>query len=587
MTGAEDDAPFSPWSDAVLAARLLAVDPFGLGGVRLKARPGPVRDSWLDELRAALPRDAPLRRVPVTVGADRLAGGLDLAATLSAGKPVTTRGLLAEADGGVLLLAMAERTERAAAGMLSQALDDGLVRVERDGLSAAHAARIGVVALDEGIDDEEPPAALLERLAFSIDLDPLAVGDLLDEPDEGLPTAEARIALAAVETPDDVFDALAQVSCALGVHSVRTLVLAHRCARAHAALFARRTVSDIDAGTAARLVLAPAATRLPVPPDDQPDDDEAPPPPPEDGDDANDTNSDRDQGPMDDVVLAEAEAAVPDDLLERLAAAEAMRSQRARAGTAGAVTVAKRRGRPAGTRPGDPARGDRLHILETLRAAAPWQRLRPRPEGRDGPRVAVRKQDFRVIRYRQRSESTTIFVVDASGSAALHRLAEVKGAVALMLAECYVRRDEVALIAFRGEGAEVVLPPTRSLTRAKRALSRLPGGGGTPLAAGLESAFTVADGCRRQGRTPSVVVLTDGRANVARSGETGGAPAQADALAASQPFKAFAVPCIVVDTAPRARRESKALAEALAAVYLPLPHARAKTLADAIQASGG
>ncbi len=141
----------------------------------------------------------------------------------------------------------------------------------------------------------------------------------------------------------------------------------------------------------------------------------------------------------------------------------------------------------------------------------------------------MRREDFRVSRFKQRSETTTVFVVDASGSSALHRLAEAKGAVELLLADCYVRRDSVALIAFRGRRAELLLPPTRSLVRAKRSLAGLPGGGGTPLAAGIDAALALADAMRRRGATPVVVPLTDGRANIARDG-AGRARAGADAL---------------------------------------------------------
>jgi magnesium chelatase subunit D len=135
-----------------------------------------------------------------------------------------------------------------------------------------------------------------------------------------------------------------------------------------------------------------------------------------------------------------------------------------------------------GSLPGDPRSGARLDLMATLRTAAPWQRLRGPAPG--GARLRVQADDFRVVRFRQRAQSVTVFVVDASGSAALYRLAEAKGAVELLLADCYVRRDEVAMIAFRGDMAELLLPPTRSLVRAKRSLSALPGGGGTPPGGG-------------------------------------------------------------------------------------------------------
>ena len=129
------------------------------------------------------------------------------------------------------------------------------------------------------------------------------------------------------------------------------------------------------------------------------------------------------------------------------------------------------------------------------------------------------RDDFRVARIKQRNEATAIFAVDASGSTAFQRLAEAKGAVETILAECYVRRDKVALVAFRGKKAELLLPPTRSLERAKRALAGLPGGGGTPLASGLDEAFALAVQVRRAGGNPIVILLTDGRGNVTRDGE--------------------------------------------------------------------
>ncbi|MBX3638408.1 MAG: VWA domain-containing protein, partial [Rubrivivax sp.] len=199
--------------------------------------------------------------------------------------------------------------------------------------------------------------------------------------------------------------------------------------------------------------------------------------------------------------------------------------------------------------------------------------------------LQVRSEDFRVTRYKHRSTSTTIFVVDASGSAAINRLAEAKGAVELLLADCYVRRDRVALLAFRGSAAELLLPPTRSLVRAKRALAGLPGGGGAALAAGIAAAAALAAQVQRAGQTAVLVLLTDGRANVTLAGEGGAAQAQAEALAAARALRAGAAQVLLIDTSPRPEPAAQALALAAGARYLALPQADARALSGAVSRS--
>jgi magnesium chelatase subunit D len=236
---------------------------------------------------------------------------------------------------------------------------------------------------------------------------------------------------------------------------------------------------------------------------------------------------------------------------------------------------------------GDPRSGKRLSLIATLRTAAPWQAVRRRAddtEGR-GARIVVHREDFRVRRLKQRTETTAIFVVDASGSAALHRLAEAKGAVELLLSECYGRRDRVALVAFRGRTTDLLLPPTRSLARAKRCLASLPGGGGTPLAAGLDAAVALADAVRRKGQTPVVVLLTDGRANIARDGAPGRSKAMADALVAARGLRAAAVTSVLVDTSPKPQEGARKIADEMRASYLPWPYAGSALLSAAVKAS--
>ena len=169
-----------------------------------------------------------------------------------------------------------------------------------------------------------------------------------------------------------------------------------------------------------------------------------------------------DPGQLEDVVLAAALRRVAQDVLARIAAGAAATGADSGGGER---RKSAKRGRPMGARAGLPRGGMRLSLIDTLRAAAPWQRLR----GSDG-RVAIRRDDLRIRRFETRAQALTIFAVDASGSSALARLAEAKGAVELLLAEAYVKRAEVALIAFRGTAAELLLPPTRSLARARRSL---------------------------------------------------------------------------------------------------------------------
>jgi magnesium chelatase subunit D len=198
-------------------------------------------------------------------------------------------------------------------------------------------------------------------------------------------------------------------------------------------------------------------------------------------------------------------------------------------------------------------------------------------------RIAVRVDDLRVRRFKERSETTTIFLVDASGSSAVHRLAEAKGAVELLLADCYVRRDQVAVIAFRGRQAEVILPPTRSLVRAKKSLAGLPGGGGTPLALAMDAAVALGTTVAQRGGTPVVVVLTDGRANVARDGQGGRERAQADASDAARQFACMGFAAMVIDTSPQPSPAARSLAEHMRARYMPLPHAGAEQVSAAVR----
>ena len=619
--------------DAATVAALLAVDAAGLGGVALRSPPGAERDEWLSLLKQLLPLNAPLRRIPLHINDTALLGGLDLGATLHAGKPIAQQGVLAQSDGGVVVLAMAERLSLGTAARLAAVLDTHEVAIERDSLTVRRPARLGMVALDEGVaDDEKLPAALLDRLAFHMVFEgrmhrDAAQDNVTWQAEEVL---KARALLPQVVASDETLQALCAAASALGIDSLRAPLLALRVARAAAALSGQTEVCQEHVAVAARLVLAPRATRLPTPPpgeetqgddsqgqDTQEQDKQDQPKPPKSEEsppdtsasDSSDTSDDTllDHEPTDvdagsslaESVIQAAQAAIPAGLLAALKLGEAVRSRAQAAGRSGAAQKSQTRGRPLGARRSEPRAGARLNVIETLRAAAPWQKLRqqesamrmaPSQQAMPGQvqpshRIHVRREDFHITRFKQTGQTTTLFVVDASGSSALNRLAEAKGAVELLLADCYVRRDRVAVLAFRGKTAELLLPPTRSLARAKRSLAGLPGGGGTPLASAIDAARELADQISRRGETPIIVLLTDGRGNIARDGTSGRARANEDALTAARQMRMDGISCLLMDTSPQPQPAAQMLAREMGAAYVPLPYAGAQMLSQVVRAA--
>ncbi len=283
-------------------------------------------------------------------------------------------------------------------------------------------------------------------------------------------------------------------------------------------------------------------------------------------------------------------ASLPRDLLLKLAAS-LVGSHGKSAGQSGAgaeSSAGRGRGRPVGAVARKPRSGERLHLLATIRRAAPFQRIRriesERPNS-SSTRILLRPDDLHVWREKKRRGTTTVFVVDASGSMALQRLSEAKGAVELLLADCYVRRDRVALVSFRGTGADLLLAPTRSLVAAKRALQGLPGGGGSPIAAGFEAAARLVHSLRREGDNTVLVVLTDGKANLSRDGKPGREQASLEAKSLARQLAVLADKRLLIDTSVRSEPMANELAKALDAVYLPMPFAQAKAVADVVKAS--
>ena len=612
------------------ALLLLAVEP-RLRGVVLAAAAGSGKSSLAHGFRA-LHDSLPFVELPLHADEDSLLGGLDIEATLRGGVRALRPGLLARADRGVLAIDGLNLLPDASANLLLAALDSGQVCLEREGLSVRHAAQFAVLACYDPAEGA-PRRHVLDRIGLLVALPATSAAPQRMEivrrnlrpgatswDDElallrGL-TLAAREQRPHVRIDDAQIEQLVRAAVEVGVEGQRAELFAVRAACAAAALDLRDTVDQADLDLALRLVILPRATRLPS--------QEPPPDPPEaSGDqrqssqapgagDASDSPADAgsDEPPqtessaqppstLDEQVLSALATTLPVDLNDLPFRAQ----RRGRSGSRGSVEG--RRGRHIRSVSGDPRRA-RIDIAATLRTAAPWQRIRreneePRTENQEQRNKGTREQgnkgtrngnadrrppmiqadDLRVKRFRSKASTLFCFAVDASGSMAVHRMRQAKGAVHALLQQAYVHRDRVALLSFRGAQADLLLPPSQSVELARRALDLLPTGGGTPLGAALLSALTVAAQARSRGVLQTVLVLlTDGRANIGVRGQRGEIAAELQQIA--RQVAAAGIRTIVVDTQRSylSRGEARQLAGWLDGAYVYLPNARGEQIAD-------
>jgi len=592
------------WRDALLAARILSIGGSDIGGLWLTARAGGVRELYLDHLRATVNR--PFHRLAPGATAASLSGRLDLGETAKTRHVVWEPGILTAVNGGVLVIPMAERLDRGAAAIIAETMDRGYPPSLRPGAERRRTetqTRFCVVALDEAIDGEEQIApALGERLGLHVNLDGIALQTAAGET-----ISENRTVCGdwrAVLIDERMLGQLLTIASAGGHASLGVLQRLAKVARIIALVAGRSAAGEADVLDALRICLGIRLVH--GEPESQPQTNS------QEQDDRAPEASGTEPNPSTDLTDADCEhlAGSPDRLEELLAAVEhgtidglslAVSERAARkaghAGKAGRDATNARRGRPYSSSLSAPFPEARPDIVATLRQAAPWQLIRTRMARKDvvseveedngarSNRLLIRKEDFRYQRLRHPCPSTAIFVVDASGSTALERLGETKGAIEELLARCYVRRDEVSLIAFRGRQADLLMPPTRSLVAAKRKLSGLPGGGPTPLASGLKKGLELALSVRRRGHTPVVVVMTDGSGNIALDGSPDRALAARESEQIAGLYRAHRLTSICIDIARRPRDGVTQLAGQLGAPLHVLRRADRSQMSDLVHAS--
>ena len=651
--------PFAAVVGHTLAKRallILAIEP-RLGGVIIAARPGTAKTTLARSFHDLLPDihanvgcashcspdkpsdwcsdckqksdyqtvqvRPPFIDLPLNITEDRLLGGLALEATLQTGRRVAERGVLAEANRGILYCDELNLLDTGPSNYLMDSLSRGRLALEREGLSADYPTNFILIGtFDPG--EGEVRSGLTDRVGLMISMQPTNGTDLraqimrqaitFDRFPEQLEAdyeeetnllksliGAGRDALPNVKLTDEQFSALSEASLRLGVMGNRADIFAAYAAKASAALEGRTEVDDDDLKTAVQLVLLPRATRLPEPEPEEPEqpDEPEPPPPPE----QNNEEDSEDEPPeqkqeepeLQDLVMSAMDSEVPEDILSMVQA----RNQRSKAGSRG-ETYNWKRGRHVQSVAGKPGQG-RLAITATLRAAAPFQTLRrdsdlkeKKGKSANDNRVRIKPDDLRIKRYKDKAGVLFVFVVDASGSMALNRMREAKGAVTKLLQQAYVHRDKVALISFRGRQADVLLPPSQSVELAKRSLDVLPVGGGTPLASALLSAYNMSESAKRQGINKTMVVLiTDGRGNVLleETEDTVGLGKEERKSRATQEVEQLAgvlasngLNSVVLDTQTSflSKGEAANLARRLGGHYIYLPRADARSIANTV-----
>lgn len=606
--------------DAALAVSVLAVDPT-LGGLLLTGPPGTGKSilvSNLIALMSGLGRDSnmPVVYVPSRVDDDGLLGAINIERTLATGSPHNTDGLLALADGGVLVVERANALEASASAHIAAALETGSVTLERHGVSRSLETRF-VFAGTVDPADGYVHRVLFERVALIVDTTVQSDADeraevvsrwnefLLDaggfvaryaDDSERLTTriVAARDRLAEVRWSSKDVRLVSAASLRLGVEGNRADLSALKTARAHAALNGRASLTEDDIQAAIRFVLRPRARRMEQttkPGESEAENDEsntcsddsiAGEP---DSPDANGTGGRASEPPPSKGVHKQAEELIMPSEELTIEPPGTARFQRAEAPGRGAASRTSRRGRVIDTTTG-PTSDRSVSVTATIRAAALRLAKDVSASGHDDHdnRIRVKKEDLRYKLFKRRSGTFYIVAVDASWSMVLNRMSLAKGMLIGLLGDAYRRRDKVALIAFRGTGAELLLPPTRSLSLARELVETLPAGGATPLAAGLVAALDLWKVERLRGMTDAILlVLTDGRVNVALEGAPGDeSKIESELRALAAVIEESRIEPVLIDTRSRfvSGGDARRLAELIGARYIYLQPPGQESMAE-------
>ena len=541
------------------------IDP-SLGSLSIKANYSTVREAFLSNLFALL-RPNGLKKIYPFQNPTDFAKSINMMDTLTFGIPKYNDDIFSSHN-IALILTNTEKMEKGLATFLREKIKNN--------------ANKFFIALDESESNEIPNANLSEYLNFSINLDGIRYRDLKKVSINRKKIAEARENLVTVEVNKKILDYLVASAEMFSVSNMHTIFSTLKVAKSLCAYKGNKSVSREDINLAISLSMIHKAKQIP---EFQQEEKEAATEQEQSRDDNESKANNSELNNKDKKMLIDAlKISLPSNLIESLLSKNFQNINLGESAGSGEKNNNFSAGRPIPSINRKYSSDKRIDLIATLTKAIPWQKLRS-SSGTKNRKIIIYPQDIMIKRFEKQSERLLIFLVDASGSNAIGRLAEAKGAIEILLSDAYAKRDNVALISFSGLKADPLLLPTKSLVTAKKKLSSLPGGGATPLANGLLEAFNMAEAARPRNITPIIILLSDGRGNMSLDGVGDRVKSIKDTKYVASLIKQNAINNIFIDTSRRKTQIADELARELNGHYFQLPMANSGTISKAVQQS--